>query len=124
MLRFLAFVIGVVFLVVGILGFVPETAPGGYLFGVFHVNALHNVVHIVTGLISIWVGSVSWLACKRFFQIFGVIYLLVAILGFFYGDEPIFGLLSNNRADTWLHLGLGVVIFYLGFGRFGVTKRK
>jgi hypothetical protein len=53
---------------------------------------------------------------RTFFQIFGVVYALVAVLGFYYGDQPILGLISNNMADVWLHVVLAVAMLFLGFG--------
>jgi hypothetical protein len=112
----MAVIFGIVLLVIGILGFVPNISPNGMLFWVFHVNPLHNVIHLLSGLIALWVGSVSIPGSKLFFQIFGVIYALLAVLGFGYQQASIFTLIANNMADAWLHLILGVAALYLGFG--------
>ena len=53
---------------------------------------------------------------RTFFRIFGVVYAAVAALGFYYGDQPILGLISNNMADVWLHVVLAVAMLFLGFG--------
>jgi len=45
-----------------------------------------------------------------------VIYGLVAVLGFFYGDAPLLGIVANNAADSVLHVVIAVVALYLGFG--------
>ncbi|MES2272808.1 MAG: DUF4383 domain-containing protein [Chlamydiota bacterium] len=116
MLKIIAMVFGVIFFLIGVLGFFPALTPNGELLGIFHVNAAHNMVHLATGIISFWVGITSGHAAKIFFQIFGVIYGLVAILGFFYGDQPIFGLIANNMADAWLHVAVSAIALYLGFG--------
>lgn len=116
MLKTFAFIFAVVFIAVGILGFVPALTPENMLLGLFHVNALHNFVHIATGFVAFLVGNTSDHASKVFFQIFGIVYLLVAILGFFYGERNILGLLANNMADVWLHLGIAAVSLFLGFG--------
>ena len=55
-------------------------------------------------------------ASRVFFQAFGVIYGLVAVLGFFYGDAPLLGIVANNAADSVLHVVIAVVALYLGFG--------
>ena len=86
------------------------------LFGIFHVNGVHNVVHLLTGFIAIWVGSTSTEGSKFFFQLFGVIYALIALLGFGYGDKPVFGIIANNCEDAWLNLFIGGISLYLGFG--------
>jgi Domain of unknown function (DUF4383) len=101
---------------VGLLGFVPAITPGGKLLGYFEVNAAHNIVHIVTGVIALAVGFASEKAARLFFQVFGVIYALVAVLGFAMGNQPLLGIVSNNTADTWLHVLIAIVSLYLGFG--------
>jgi hypothetical protein len=106
---------GVVFLAVGILGFVPGLTRDEHLLGIFHVNTAHNAVHILTGLIALLSAFAGEHAATLFFRIFGVVYGLVAILGFAYGDQPIVGLISNNAADTWLHVAVAAVSLLLGF---------
>jgi hypothetical protein len=51
MIKSAAVLFGIVFLLVGILGFVPGVAPDQMLFKIFHVNAAHNIVHIGSGII-------------------------------------------------------------------------
>ena len=116
MIKKLATVFGVVLLLVGILGFVPGvTNSDGMLLGIFHVNALHNIIHLLSGAVALYAGMTSAKTSKMYFQVFGIIYLLVAILGFVYGDKDILGLVSSNMADTWLHVVIAVVALYLGF---------
>lgn len=115
MLRTCAVIFGLVMLGVGALGFVPEANPNGLLLGFFHVNFEHNLVHIATGIVSILCGLISGHASRLFFQIFGGIYLIVAILGFYYGERPIFGILANNLPDAFLHTAIAVISLYLGF---------
>lgn len=112
-----AVVFGALFLLAGILGFWPVSAPGGYLFGLFHVNAVHNVIHIVTGAVALWVGLKETRYAELFFQVFGIIYLLVALLGVYYGDRPIFGLIANNWHDVWFHFVVAAAALFLGFYR-------
>jgi hypothetical protein len=116
MLKKIALVFGIVFIAVGLLGFVPAAAPDGHLLGLFHINPLHNVVHIASGAVALWAAMSTERNAKLYFQIFGVVYALVAVLGFVYGDQPILGLVANNAADTWLHVVIAVVALYLGFG--------
>lgn len=116
MLKNMANIFGWVLLAVGVLGFVPGITTNGHLLGIFDVNALHNLVHVVTGLAALYLASKGEAQAQMFFKVFGVIYGLVAVLGFFGGDAPILGLISNNTADTWLHVVIAVVALYLGFG--------
>lgn len=116
LLKTVAVVFGVIFVAVGALGWVPDVNLGGKLLGLFEVKLAHNVVHLATGVIAIIAGLTSHRASRTFFQAFGVIYALVAALGFFFGDEPLLGLLANNGADSALHVVIAVVALYLGFG--------
>jgi len=116
MLKKIALVFGIVFIAVGLLGFVPAAAPDDHLLGLFHINTLHNVVHIASGAVALWAAMSTERNAKLYFQIFGVVYALVAVLGFVYGDQPILGLVANNAADAWLHVVIAVVALYLGFG--------
>ncbi len=115
-LKRIAVIFGIVFVIVGVLGWVPAVNPGGKLLGIFDVNAAHNVVHLATGVLAIIVGAMGEKDSRVFFQAFGVIYGLVAVLGFFYGDAPLLGIVANNAADSVLHVVIAVVALYLGFG--------
>jgi len=53
---------------------------------------------------------------RTFFRIFGIVYALVAVLGFYSGDQPILGIIANNMANVWLHVVLAVAMLFLGFG--------
>jgi len=114
-LKKIAIIFGVVFVAMGVLGWIPAISPGGKLLGLFDVNAAHNLVHLATGVVAIVCGAASEKASRLFFQIFGVIYAVVAALGFFYGDQPLLGMVSNNGATTLLHVVRAVVALYLGF---------
>lgn len=116
MLKKAAITFGIVFIVIGVLGFVPAATPNGMLLGVFHVNAAHNVVHLLSGAVALWAGYTSVAASRLYFRIFGVVYALVAVLGFVVDDGMILGLITNNTADTWLHVAIAVVALALGFG--------
>ena len=115
MLKVFAILFGLVFLIVGILGFIPDYTPGGNLFGLFTVNAAHNIIHLASGLIALLCGFSSSSASKMFFIIFGIVYGLVALLGFYYGEGLLFKLVAINQADNWLHTGIAAVCLYLGF---------
>ncbi len=116
MLRLAAKVFGAVFLLIGVLGFVPALTPDGNLLGLFHVNALHNIVHLASGVVALLAGFMGARNSKLYFQVFGVVYALVAVLGFAYGDNNILGLVASNMADTLLHVVIAVAALTLGFG--------
>jgi len=115
MLKTLAIIFGVVFIAVGILGFVPGITNNNMLLGIFHVNAMHNIVHLLSGAVALATGFMGTKAARIYFQVFGVVYGLVALLGFVVGDGMLLGLISNNMADTWLHVVIAATALYLGF---------
>jgi hypothetical protein len=109
----LAKLFGIVFVLVGILGFVPGITTDNHLLGIFEVDVLHNIIHLATGLIAFWAAS-TMANSRLFFKLFGVIYALVTILGFMMGGS-ILGLFMVNAADNFLHLVIALVALYAGF---------
>lgn len=103
-------VLGVVFVVIGIWGFVQEP-----VLGIFGVNALHNVVHIVSGVLALLAVSQGASAVSLFSKVFGVVYGLVAVLGFVVPDLMM-DLLAVDMADNLLHVVLAIVFLVIGFG--------
>ena len=110
--KMVALILGVIFVAVGILGFIPNplVAPGG----VFHVDTAHNVVHVVTGLVLL-LGAYVLEKPRATLQIVGVVYAVVAVLGFALPGDSLLGLVAMNEADRWLHVVLAVVILAAGF---------
>jgi Domain of unknown function (DUF4383) len=121
MAKSLGMLFGIVFLVVGILGFVPGISPPGadgmpMLLNIFMVNTVHSIVHIASGVVFLLASMSGAGAARLWFQIFGAVYALVAILGFMTPNGMLLGLISNNPADTWLHVVLAVAMLAIGFG--------
>ena len=122
MAKTLATVFGVVFVIVGLLGFVGNPLVGeGVLF---HTNLTHDIVHLIIGIILLAVAFMAAEQSALTLKIFGAIYLIVALLGFFM-TSPILGLIEVNAADQWLHLVLGIVLIAAGTyakdGRSGMS---
>ena len=107
---------GIVFLAVGILGFVPGVTINDMLLGIFMVNKVHSIVHIASGAIFLIASMAGAGAARLWFQLFGIIYAIVAVLGFMNPNGMLFGMMSNNPADTWLHVVLAVAMLGIGFG--------
>jgi hypothetical protein len=111
-------ILGVIFLLVGVCGFV---APG--LLGA-HLTPAHNAVHIVSGIIALYFGFAGTLSgAKAFALVFGVVYLALGILGMALGTGAdrmwMVGPLHFGQADHGIHILLGVI--FLAGGLF--TKR-
>lgn len=115
MVKTLAVLFGIVFLAIGILGFVPSITTNDMLLGIFMVNRAHSIVHIVSGVIFLLAGMGGAGASRMWFQIFGLIYAVVAIWGFMVGNGTVLWVISNNQNDTWLHVVLAVVMLLIGF---------
>jgi hypothetical protein len=114
--RSFALVLGIVFVLIGILGFVPVFVPGGALLGIFGVNALHNVVHLLFGVVGIAAALTGW--PRIYNQVAGIVYFLIGILGFIPALVPhglLLGLVDVNVADNILHLVIGAAAVYVGF---------
>ena len=106
-------ILGIVFLLVGIVGFV---APG--LLGA-HLNTPHNLVHIISGALALYLGLAGSLSAARLFcLIFGIVYLLLGIVGFLMGTGAdrmfdVAGILHLGTMDHIIHIALGI-IFLIG----------
>jgi hypothetical protein len=108
-----AILFGVVFLLVGALGFVSNPIVGPT--GIFATNPLHNIVHLVSGLVLL-AGAFAGLGSSLALKIIGVVYGLVAICGFFMvGADGMMMGVAVNEADKWLHVVLALAILAAGF---------
>ena len=102
---------GVLLLILGILGFIPGVvAPGGYLFGVFLVSVLMNLVHIILGLVAIE-SAMTATAAQRYFRIAGVILAIVAIFGFVSNGT----IMTSNTESAILATVFALFALYQGF---------
>ena len=110
--RTAAIVIGVVFVLVGILGFIPN--PLVSPTGLFAVNTAHNLVHLVSGA-AILACAYTDIGAALGLKVFGAIYALVAIIGLFTTGDMLLGFIRVNHADHWLHVALAIVILAAGF---------
>jgi hypothetical protein len=120
-----AVAVGAVFLLVGVIGFVPglttdatDIHGAGHespalIFGLFAVSVLHNVVHIAFGVAGLVAArSLRWSAL--YLAVGGMIYLALAAYGAIIGEDDAANFLPVNTADDFLHLGLGLAMVALG----------
>ncbi len=133
--------VGAVFLLVGILGFIPGITShygdlsfaghmsGAKLLGLFQVSVLHNIVHLLFGIAGLALSRVSRSAFL-FLVVGGVIYLVLWIYGLVVDMNSQANFVPLNTADNWLHLLLGVGMVAVGFltyravgGRSEVSKK-
>ena len=118
-------IVGVVFLLVGVLGFIPgittnfgDLSFAGHesdarLFGLFQVSILHNIVHLLFGIAGLALARTA--AQARTYLVFGgVIYLVLFVYGLIVGQESAANFVPVNTADDILHLILGIGMIGLG----------
>ncbi|MEV4158709.1 DUF4383 domain-containing protein [Nonomuraea dietziae] len=119
-------VVGAVFLLVGVLGFIPGVTSDygdlrfaghhsdALLLGVFQVSILHNIVHLLFGVAGILLAR-TWAGARNFLIGGGVIYLLLWLYGMVIDRDSAANFVPVNVADNWLHFVLGVGMIALGF---------
>lgn len=120
--QLLAKLVAAVFVLVGISGFIPGVTTNLYdglefagddstaeLLGVFKTSILHNIVHLLFGIVGLWMSR-TWSGARTYLIGGGIIYIALWILGLLGGLAWI----PANDADDWLHFVLGVVMIGLG----------
>ena len=130
--RTFATVMGVAFLLIGIMGFIPPllthpagqeghgamrvTAFDGYLLGLFHVNILHSIVHVLFGVMGLAMSRTLGSA-RGYFRIVAVSYLLLTVMGLVpaFNMKNTFGLVPIHGNDVWLHALIAIASAYFGW---------
>jgi hypothetical protein len=119
--RLVATIFGAVYLVVGALGFAVTggvgfiATEGGLLLGIFEVNPLHNVAHLLIGAALLIAGLKSVPAAKAVNVVVGAVYLLLGVVGFFLVGTAL-NILALNTFDHFLHLVSALVLLGVGLG--------
>jgi hypothetical protein len=122
----MAAVFGVVFLLVGIVGFFPSPPPAdappltvahghGLALGLFPVNTLHNVVHLLFGLLGLMAAAGMRLTARAYFRFLTIAYAALVVLGLLPATQTTFGLIPIYGNDVWLHGVVALAAAYLGF---------
>jgi hypothetical protein len=120
-----AAVVGAVFLLVGILGFIPGITTGydgmeaagheshAELLGIFQVSILHNVVHLLFGVAGLALARTP-ASARNYLIGGGAIYLVLWLYGLLIDKTSSANFVPVNVADDWLHLFLGAGMVALG----------
>jgi hypothetical protein len=118
--------VAAVFLLVGILGFIPGITTDyeqmqfagheseAFLLGIFQVSILHNIVHLLYGVVGLLLSR-SWSGARVFLIVGGLVYGLLWLYGLLVGHESTANFVPLNTADNWLHFALFVAMVALGF---------
>ncbi len=116
MLRAFAVLLGIAFIFAGVAGNMPMFVQNGLLFGYVEVDSMHNLIHLITGVIAI-MAATRYALTKLFFKLLGLFYSILGVYGFWsHGDLMI---THTNFNGNVFHLIVGVISLYLGF-----TKAK
>jgi len=117
--------VGAVFVLVGVLGFVPGITAnyealgaaghgsGALLLGIFQVSVLHNIVHLLFGVAGILMARTA-AQSRNYLVGGGAVYLALWLYGMLIGHDTPGNFIPVNNADNWLHLVLGLGMVALG----------
>ena len=123
MAKTLCKIAGFIFLIVGLAGFAQPNLMG------FHLTPIHNIIHILTGAIALYMGfAATYDAARTFCLIFGVVYLLLGILGFV-APDVVAGVIGHPTPvpagaltpDNAFHLVVGILFLAVGAMRPAVV---
>ena len=123
-----ALIAGIVYLVVGLLAFVPATlvpppldAPPtsfalfyGYFLGLFPVNALHSALHLAVGVWGLAAASRERRAV-RYARALTFLFAALAVLGLLPGSRTLFGVMPIHGNDVWLHALTAALAYHFGW---------
>ena len=132
--RNVALILGIIFLFVGIAGFIPgfvslpSAAPTvhvdaprllfddgyGYVLGLFPTNYLHNAVHIVVGLLGV-AAATSFSGSLVYNRIFAISYVLIVVMGILPFTNTTFGLMPIYGNNVWFNALTAAIAYYYGF---------
>lgn len=125
--RYYALIMGIIFAVVGVAGFIPGLLTphdppadlvvdslSGNLLGLFPVNILHSLVHLLFGIWGI-AAYRSFTGARAYAKSVAVIYGVLTIMGFIPGLSTVFGLVPLHGNDIWLHALIAISAAYFGF---------
>jgi 4-hydroxybenzoate polyprenyltransferase len=136
-LQLAATVVAATFVLVGILGFVPgitthysDMTGAGHnsmakLLGIFNVSILHNLVHLLFGIVGLALARTAS-GAKSYLIGGGVIYLVLWVYGLLIDKNTNANFIPVNTADNWLHfvLGLGMIALGVLLARRAVNARR
>ena len=127
--RLVGTIFGAVYVLVGALGFAVTggvglvATQGGLLLGIFEVNPLHNIAHLLIGAALLIAGLSTATAAKAANTTVGAVYLLLGIVGFFIAGTAA-NILALNTADHFLHLASAIVLLGVGLAADKVVATR
>jgi hypothetical protein len=127
--RMVGVIFGTIYLVIGIFGFFITSTTGftstqgPLLIGLFELNNLHNLVHLVIGVVLLIAGLTDARVAKVANTGIGAVFLVIGIVGLFIagGNNPI-NILALNAADVVLYFASAVILLAIGIGAERVVR--
>ncbi|HZS04207.1 MAG TPA: DUF4383 domain-containing protein [Blastocatellia bacterium] len=113
-------ILGVVFVLVGLIGYAAPNLMG------MHLTGIHNIIHLISGALALYFGfAASYSMARTFCIIFGAVYLLIGVLGFIAPDSvaallqmrEMPGMTGSLVPDNIVHILLGAVFLIAAFIR-------
>ena len=122
-----AMLLGVAFLAAGVAGFFPSPIPPdapplsmdhgyGLALGLLPVNTLHNIVHLLFGVLGVAASRGAIMSARGYAQFIAVAYGLLTVLGLLPATHTTFGLIPIYGNDVWLHGAIAIISAIVGFG--------
>lgn len=128
--QYFALITGIIFFLIGVMGFIPGivqeptatpdtaglafTSGYGYLLGLFPINVLHNIVHLLVGILGM-VASVSLGSTRLYSGGLAIFYGVLTVMGLFPPTQSTLGLIPIFGNDVWLHGVTAAIATYFGF---------
>ncbi|WP_250033594.1 DUF4383 domain-containing protein [Paractinoplanes maris] len=132
--RTAALAVSIVFIVVGVAGFIPGITSNfsdltfaghhsdAHLLGIFQVSVLHNIVHLLFGVVGLALARTVQ-GARAYLVGGGAVYLVLWLYGLVVGQNSSANFVPVNTADDWLHLFLGLGMIALGLLTTRRTRR-
>ena len=132
--RTFATVLGAAFILAGVAGFFPSPIPAdapplhldhgyGLALGLLPVNTLHNIVHLLFGVLGLAAGRGLIMSATAYAKMVAMAYALLVVLGLLPATSTTFGLIPIYGNDVWLHAAIAVVAGVFGFARQASATR-
>lgn len=105
--------LGLVLTAMGVVGFFNNP-----LVGLFEVDALQNIIYLVSGVVALFVGlSGEDEEVHQFSKVFGFVYAILGVVGLIYPGNTFFGFMINTVSSNVLHIVLGAILLGMGYAR-------
>jgi len=111
-LRAMALIFAIVFILLGVLSFIPPITHNHVLVNFFTVGILLNIFYILIGLLALSASGSNFYA-RLYFKLFGILFAAIAIGSFAKNGD--LGIVHINISDSFFYLLTAIIALYLGF---------